>query len=38
MKIINLQKIGDNEIDNFIDECYNLQQFIDSLSKENILR
>lgn len=37
MKIINLRKIGDNEIDNIIDECNNLQQFIDSLSKDNIL-
>jgi len=37
MKVINLQKIEDNEINNFIDECYKLEQTIDSLTKEDIL-
>lgn len=37
MDILKLKKINDIEIDSFIDNCYEIQEYINSLTKDNIL-
>lgn len=38
MKILNLKKIEDKEINNFIDKAYKIEETVEALDKDNILK